>query len=229
MNTAKAAAEAPRDLQIADHTAIIDFCLRHRAELRDDGSKPRNGADVLAQAAALAKGQKIGETLSVAAFHARAIDATLRKTDLKHQYWVEGLPILGRLSASLPMDPGGCLAFVRQRRKGASEPMATIFDTCAGILADGIDTIYNPEYWVVYQVFDPREYVGSLYQGVQDLLDGGMAEAGKIAGADLIGGILGGIGGAIGGAVFGGGAGAIVDGAKRAIGGAVATSGAVAS
>ena len=192
MNTAKAAAEPPRDLQIADHTAIVDFCLRHRAELRDDGSKPRSGADVLAQAAALAKGQKIGETLTAAAFHAQAIDATLRKTDLKHQYWVESLPILGRLCASLPMDPAGCLAFVSQRRKGASEPMASIFDTCTSILADGIDTIYNPEYWVVYQVFDPREYVGSIYQGVRDLIDGGAAEAGKLAGADLIGGILGG-------------------------------------
>jgi hypothetical protein len=214
-------------LKVSDHREIVEFCIRNVDTLAPIASS-KTAPEIIREARKLAKGQKIGRSLSRAGKEAQDLHDFLRKSSLKDKYWAEGLPVLGRIVAF----DGSLLAteaFLRREASRLSEPLRAALRTTADIIEDGANTIYSPEYWIVAQVYDPRGYYGAVSQAWRDMVSNGSQKIKDIAAGDLVGGGIGGIAGAGGGAAKGslaGGGGAAAGAFAGAVAGAV--SGAIA-
>ena len=82
------------------------------------------------------------------------------------------------------------------------------------MVADGADTIYDPEHWVVASYIDPRGYIGAVSNAGRVLIKTG-GQIRDVATADALGALAGGIGNGVKGLIFG--PGALVEAAKGAI------------
>jgi hypothetical protein len=54
------------------------------------------------------------------------------------------------------------------------------------MVADGADTIYDPEHWVVASYIDPRGYIGAVSNAGRVLIKAG-GQIGDVATADALG------------------------------------------
>lgn len=81
------------------------------------------------------------------------------------------------------------------------------------MVAEGADTIYDPEHWVVASYIDPRGYIGAVSNAGRVLIKTG-GQMGDVATADALGALAGGIGNGVKGLIFG--SGALVEAAKGA-------------
>jgi len=82
------------------------------------------------------------------------------------------------------------------------------------MVADGADTIYDPEHWVVASYIDPRGHIGAVSNAGRVLIKTG-GQIRDVATADALGALAGGIGNGVKGLIFG--PGALVEAAKGAI------------
>jgi len=81
------------------------------------------------------------------------------------------------------------------------------------MVADGADTIYDPEHCVVASYIDPRGHIGAVSNAGRVLIKTG-GQIRDVATADALGALAGGIGNGVKGLIFG--PGALVEAAKGA-------------
>jgi hypothetical protein len=207
------------EIKIPDHTSLVDFCLRNRDALRVEDATTK--AQVLEGAAEKANKKEFAKLLSSVAKSTFALDEDLRHSSIKEKAWVEGLPVLARVEA-FRGSAQSMQALLLKEAHRASEPLGVALRVAADILEDGAGTIYNPEYWIVKLVVDPRGYLGAVGQGLKDL----QKAAEDLVSADVAGAIVGGvIGGIKGGPTP---KGAAAGAAKGAAEGAASASGTAA-
>lgn len=185
-------------LTVQDHTAIVEFCLRNRIKLRGKGS-PKSSLALLQEGVKLAKGDKIEATLISAVAEIKAFEVELRQDPLTDKVWAEGLPVLSRVAPFR----GSVAEFEKLLRKEANNTSGTLkitLNTTADILADGAQTIYNPEQWILRSYIDPRslsDAAGAVWAKIKE-------KAEDVVSGDVAGAIIGGLAGAVAGGVKGG-------------------------
>jgi len=160
----------------------------------------------------LSQGDEIRIDLFSNAFAAvQEVEQALLLVDIADPDWQQAAAVASRIV--LAADMGDLITGLREEMsKRYAEPVQIGVKTAIEMLEAGSETIYNPQVWIVYNIWDPRQIIGAGSALVNKVKDK-VVEAGK---ADAIGAVAGALGGAAKGAIFGGGV------AVSAGGGAVA-------
>lgn len=208
---------ANKGLSFADHTKIILFMITHSIEL----SWPEMGRSpvyTLRRASRIATSGNDARLFERAAVEVTEYLADVHDIDTEDPLWREAVPIMAKVLLAGSGGAAEILGVLKPIVSNVDGPLKIGVETAVGILEDGFDTIYNPEFTLSIML---PPIIEQILGGMFDQAVGELKLLGDIASNDAAGAIGGAITGGIKGGVTGGTAGAAAGAARGAARGAI--------
>ncbi len=197
---------ANEDLSVADHTKIVLFMITHAIEL----SWPEMGRSpvhTLRTASRIATSENDSRLLERAAVGVTEYMADVHDIDTEHPLWREAIPIMSKVLLAGRGGAADILGGLKPIVPDLNGPLRIGVETAVGILENGFDTIYNPEFTIPLML---PPIIEQILGGMFDSATQKVKLLGDIASADAAGAIGGAITGGIKGGVTGQGPGKVI-------------------